>query len=238
MMDFSLDPGYTANPRVRYQNPFSEELPDDHAESRRNTIPSPSCNPHSSSNSGSSDVALQHTIPERHGYWESFPSSRVDALDQTPPPSRESSNEQQFSAFIATPYSKPLLNREMAQPLTDVFGNRSIENVERGTSGAMQHSKENFPHSTSPAEGTSHGVECPNWSRLRDMAFIVSVCSAQFLSLACLAQTVAPLSIIGRTFNVEDPAQLSWFTAAYSMTLGTFILPSGLEYRITLLQSH
>jgi hypothetical protein len=238
-MDFRLDPGYTENPRVRYQNPFSEELPEDHAESRRNPIPSRSCNSHSSSNSESSDVALQHTIPEGHGYWEAFPSSRVDSLDQTPPPSRASSNEQPFPAFIATPYSTPLLNKETAQPLTEVFGNRSIEHVERGNSDAMQHSKENFPgDSTSPAERISHGIDSPNWSRLRDIAFIISVCSAQFLALACLAQTVAPLSIIGNTFNVEDPAQLSWFTAAYSMTLGTFILPSGLEYRLTLLKSH
>src|ERR1700744_1974903 len=216
MMDFSLDPGHNENPRLRHQNPTSGELPEDRAGSRRNSILSRSWNSHSPNNCGSSDVALQHTIPEGHVYWEAFPSSRVDFLDQTPPPSRESSNEQQFSTFIATPYSKPLLDPEIAQPLTGVFGHRSIEHVERGKLDAIQPSKEKFPgHSASPAERIAHGTDSPNWSRLRDVAFIISVCSAQFLSLACLAQTVAPLSIIGRSFNVEDPAQLSWFTAAY-----------------------
>ncbi|RDW76911.1 hypothetical protein BP6252_04964 [Coleophoma cylindrospora] len=67
----------------------------------------------------------------------------------------------------------------------------------------------------------------PAWSRYHEIAFIVCVCLAQFLSLACLAQTVALSLIIGNSFNVENPGQLSWFTASYSMTLGTFILPAG-----------
>ncbi len=50
---------------------------------------------------------------------------------------------------------------------------------------------------------------------------------AQFLSLAGLAQTIAPLNIIGQGFNVTDEAQLSWYPAAFSLTLGTFILPAG-----------
>ncbi|KAL9056375.1 MAG: hypothetical protein Q9162_002966 [Coniocarpon cinnabarinum] len=65
------------------------------------------------------------------------------------------------------------------------------------------------------------------FSPMRDAAFIFTVCMAQFLSLAALAQSVAPLLIIGDTFGVTDPGQLSWYTAAYSLTVGTFILPAG-----------
>lgn len=61
----------------------------------------------------------------------------------------------------------------------------------------------------------------------QEILFIINVCLAQFLSLAALAQTVAPILIIGRDLQVQNPGQLSWFTAAFSMTLGTFILPAG-----------
>jgi hypothetical protein len=238
-MELSFDPGCTENPRVRYQNPFLDELPDGHADFQRNGILSRSCNSHSFSNSESSDVALQHTLPEDHEYWKAFRSSRFESPDQTPPPSRASAspNDQQFSNFIATPYSEPLLNQDMDYPLTEDLGDRRIESIEKGNSNAMQQHKGNCPgNAATSVEKISRGTESPNWSRPRDIAFIISVCLAQFLSLACLAQTVAPLSIIGSTFNVDDPGQLSWFTAAYSMTLGAFILPSGLEHRITVLQ--
>lgn len=65
------------------------------------------------------------------------------------------------------------------------------------------------------------------WSKLHEYAFIFNVCLAQFITLAALAQTVAPLAIIGDDMQVDSPGQKSWFTAAYSMSLGTFILPAG-----------
>jgi hypothetical protein len=181
------------------------------------------------------DQNLFEPLPEGYAGFRTNPSSKHDSPDQTPPPSRESgpTNEQQFSAFIATPYSTPLLIRETADPLAQVFGNGSAECVEKGHWDAMQRPKKNLPgDSTSPADTISRGTVSPNWSKPRDIAFVISVCSAQFLSLACLAQTVAPLTIIGNAFNVDDPGQLSWFTAAYSMTLGAFILPSGSGYRL------
>lgn len=64
-------------------------------------------------------------------------------------------------------------------------------------------------------------------SRPHEIAFIITVCLAQFLALAGLAQTVAPLPIIGTNFGVSDPGTLSWYTAAFSLTVGTFILPAG-----------
>ena len=65
------------------------------------------------------------------------------------------------------------------------------------------------------------------FSRTRDVAFIFIVCMAQFMSLAGLSQSVAPMFIIGDTFKVYDAGELSWYAAAYSLTVGTFILPSG-----------
>ena len=64
-------------------------------------------------------------------------------------------------------------------------------------------------------------------SRPHELAFILLVCIAQFLALAGLSQTVAPQSLVGAAFNVTDIGTISWFTAAFSLTVGTFILPAG-----------
>jgi len=53
------------------------------------------------------------------------------------------------------------------------------------------------------------------------------ICMAQFLSLAGLAQSIAPMEIIGRSFGVTSEAALSWYPASFSLTYGTFILPAG-----------
>lgn len=58
--------------------------------------------------------------------------------------------------------------------------------------------------------------------------FIAVVCCAQLLTQAGLAMTIVPSHIIGRSFGVNDqPAVLSWFSAGYSLTVGTLILIAG-----------
>ena len=60
-----------------------------------------------------------------------------------------------------------------------------------------------------------------------EIFFILTVCFAQFLSLAGLAQTFAPLMILSEVFGVSNPGVMAWPTAAYSLTLGSCILPAG-----------
>lgn len=50
---------------------------------------------------------------------------------------------------------------------------------------------------------------------------------AQFLSLAGLSQSIAPLPILGASFGVTDEGLLSWYPAAFSLAVGTLILPAG-----------
>lgn len=61
-----------------------------------------------------------------------------------------------------------------------------------------------------------------------EIAFLLVVCLAQFLTQAALAITIAPLPQETLTFTsgsrTPSPA---WYSAAYALTLGTFILPSG-----------
>ncbi|KAH7355794.1 YOR378W-like protein [Pyrenochaeta sp. MPI-SDFR-AT-0127] len=70
--------------------------------------------------------------------------------------------------------------------------------------------------------------ECaPLTSRSHEFAFIFITCFSQFLSLCALNQTVAPVIGLAQYFHVDNYGELSWFSAAFSMTVGTFILPAG-----------
>lgn len=69
--------------------------------------------------------------------------------------------------------------------------------------------------------------QCLNWSPIHEGFFIVIICSAQFLTQAGLGQTIFPLHLIGQSFGRQTPGQLSWYIAAYSLTVGTFILIAG-----------
>lgn len=61
-----------------------------------------------------------------------------------------------------------------------------------------------------------------------EIAFIVVVCMAQLVSQAGLGQVISILPILGESFGIgNNMSQLSWFPAAYSLTVGTFILGAG-----------
>lgn len=50
---------------------------------------------------------------------------------------------------------------------------------------------------------------------------------AQFMAQAGFSMSLPPVHIIGRSFGTSNPAELSWFAAAYSLTVGTFVLVAG-----------
>jgi hypothetical protein len=56
-----------------------------------------------------------------------------------------------------------------------------------------------------------------------DAALIFVVSCAQLFAQAGFAQSVMPAHIIGDHFGTQDAGQLSWTTAAYSLTFGTFM---------------
>ncbi|KAL4778699.1 MFS general substrate transporter [Aspergillus varians] len=62
---------------------------------------------------------------------------------------------------------------------------------------------------------------------LHECIFIGVVCAAQFMTQAGLALAIVPLHIIGDSFQVTNAGESSWFAAAYSLTVGTFILIAG-----------
>ena len=62
---------------------------------------------------------------------------------------------------------------------------------------------------------------------IHECLFVFILCLAQLMTQAALAQSIAPSRLIASSFAIAAPAQLSWFPAAYSLTVGTFILIAG-----------
>ena len=69
----------------------------------------------------------------------------------------------------------------------------------------------------------SHQTMAPS----REFLFVFIICASNIVTQAGLGMTIAPLNIIGRSFGPLSPGELSWFIAAYSLTVGTFILIAG-----------
>ncbi|KAJ5898908.1 hypothetical protein N7495_003652, partial [Penicillium taxi] len=63
-------------------------------------------------------------------------------------------------------------------------------------------------------------------SLLHEIAFIFIVCTAQLMTQAGLALSIAPLKIIATSFN-SSTKDMTWASAGYSLTVGTFIFISG-----------
>ncbi|PVH81462.1 MFS general substrate transporter [Cadophora sp. DSE1049] len=90
-------------------------------------------------------------------------------------------------------------------------------------SGAATVVAPSYPPSITNNDHIQHPTSLP-----REAAFVAILCMAQLFTQASLGQAIAPLHIIGSSFGVaSQPGQLSWFPAAYSLTVGTFILIAG-----------
>ncbi|KAK9458213.1 major facilitator superfamily-domain-containing protein [Dipodascopsis uninucleata] len=79
-------------------------------------------------------------------------------------------------------------------------------------------------NSDSLVEDNSVNIQLPLW---REIAFISVISLSQLLTQASIAQSLTPLHIIGNAMGITENGELSWIIAAYSLTVGTFILPAG-----------
>lgn len=66
----------------------------------------------------------------------------------------------------------------------------------------------------------------------REVMFVSVICLAQFMTQVSLGQTLAIQHVLGDSLGLGKPGELnpgvlSWLTAGYSLTVGTFILIAG-----------
>ncbi|BCS15728.1 hypothetical protein ALUC_70961A [Aspergillus luchuensis] len=65
------------------------------------------------------------------------------------------------------------------------------------------------------------------YNLIRRIIFIMTVCSSMFTNQLGLCNSLTTLEIIGDSFGVTAPGQLSWTVSGYGLTLGTFVLIGG-----------
>jgi hypothetical protein len=70
-------------------------------------------------------------------------------------------------------------------------------------------------------------TKIPKRSTAHNVALVFILCLAQVMLQSTLSQSLVPLSYINESFGLADPGEESWPTAAFSLTVGTFILPAG-----------
>lgn len=61
----------------------------------------------------------------------------------------------------------------------------------------------------------------------KEILFVGTICCAQLMTQGGLGQCLVILHVIGNDFGLTNPGELSWLIAAYSLTVGTFILLAG-----------
>ena len=66
-----------------------------------------------------------------------------------------------------------------------------------------------------------------NMSLAQEVLLVAVVSMAQFSTQAGVGGTIAILHIIGDDLSITGSGELSWLMAAYSLTVGSFILPAG-----------
>ncbi|KAL6407285.1 hypothetical protein AUP68_10115 [Ilyonectria robusta] len=61
----------------------------------------------------------------------------------------------------------------------------------------------------------------------RQILFVGTLCTSMATNQIGLGNTLTTVGVIGESFGITKPGQLSWLIAGYSLTIGTFILIGG-----------
>ncbi|KAL8803850.1 MAG: hypothetical protein Q9182_002906 [Xanthomendoza sp. 2 TL-2023] len=72
-----------------------------------------------------------------------------------------------------------------------------------------------------------HSTTGEQLSLPREITMVAVICLAQLMTQAGVGQALAITQIAGASLHITNPAARSWEIAAYSLTVGTFILPAG-----------
>ncbi|EPE05950.1 hypothetical protein F503_02779 [Ophiostoma piceae UAMH 11346] len=120
---------------------------------------------------------------------------------------------------IPTPRTKPF-DEEAAPAAAGVISTDAPDNKEVGPSPSDSELEEERQQ-----EQAGNGT--PHKSLFSEILMVGTICAAQLMTQAGFGMVIAPLHIVGSSFGVSSPGELSWFAASYSLTVGTFILVAG-----------
>jgi hypothetical protein len=89
----------------------------------------------------------------------------------------------------------------------------------------VQIQNENQMPQESPKSTPPSSIPEPSMSLPHELAFIALISCAQLLTQSGFTMSLPPGYIIGEYFGVKGSALLSWYAAAYSLTVGTLPFP-------------
>jgi len=119
-------------------------------------------------------------------------------------------------------------------PVTNSIGWQRHSNMSlaKGLLESMQDlensANDSLPNQSSGEKPTnSSSSKLINMSLAREVCFVGICAMSHFMTQAALGQALVPIDIIAQDFGEVSPGQQSWFIAAYSLTVGTFIMASG-----------
>ena len=158
---------------------------------------------------------VSEALPQLHNVSSRHPIERISIPDK--------SKDRPAPQYIITGYDHG-----------DDTGDDNMDNLYTFSSTTINSTPPRIP---SPRDSSSSLAPSPltvvkhnpkRGSTLREIALVGTVCLAHFLTQAGLSQSIAPLPLIASSFTTPTHAPSpSWYSAAYSLTVGTFILPSG-----------
>ena len=97
--------------------------------------------------------------------------------------------------------------------------------------GISNYKIENAEIEKAQGEAEAHNddddVQAKDLSLCQEALLVAVLSLSQFCTQVGVGGPLAISHIIGNDLHVSHPGQLSWLMAAYSLTVGTFILPSG-----------
>ena len=145
--------------------------------------------------------------------------SHMDLLDAAN--MHDQRNEKMSSRYSAKSYAEDVADRNMG----GAYDTRSRSSSLPLAPGSTPPLSSFDPEPPEEEHGHGHGH---SMSLLHEIMFIAVICQAQLLTQCALAQTIAPLPYIAKTFEANNnPSSLAWYSAGFALTVGTFILPSG-----------
>lgn len=106
---------------------------------------------------------------------------------------------------------------ELGTPLRDTHW----QDQQSSTQSNSDRSRASSPPTTTPLNRPF------GFSPTREVFFLAVIILAQVLTMAGLSQALIPQRIIGTSFPDTNLGSLAWYSAAYGLTSGSFVLPSG-----------
>ena len=148
----------------------------------------------------------------------------LEALEEKPAGNIQPSDD---LASLSTDSSASLGEKSFKKDVKPARSNRLLQRP------TLQRHRTTLSSIVSPPEKQEYDAEAGHdspgrsMSQLHEMVFVIVLCFTQLITQSQLGSVLVPLQLIGESFENNSVGERSWFCAAYSLTVGCFVLVAG-----------